>query len=458
MSAKETILGNIDDAVLNFTVGKDIFLDKLLVDFDCISTAAHAQMLTKVPKKNPILTLEEYNLLLISLNKIIKLNSDKKFQIRLSDQDVHMAIEKRITKEHGDLGKKIHTFRSRNDQIATDLRLYSKKELLKTLDISLKLIDALVFFGKKNKNIPMVGRTHMHPAMPSSVALWATAHAESLLDDCDHLLSSYDLNDQCPLGSAASYGVPCDIDRNLTSNLLGFSKPTHNVLYANNSRGKIESIIMSSMSQLMLTLSRISQDLLIFTMPEFGYFSVSADFCTGSSIMPQKNNLDICELIRAKSSSVKSNELTIYEIVKSSPSGYNRDLQEAKQSFIEGILTTQSCLKIMNSLISTLKVNKKNLIKSFNSQVFATDRALELVADGKSFRDAYYEVKNNLNDLSDINPTDAIKNKTHLGAPFGLDWNYYSERKKNLSKCCKREKLNFEKKISKLLNFPYEIF
>tara|TARA_B100002019_G_C21253147_1_gene592332 strand:- start:223 stop:1599 length:1377 start_codon:yes stop_codon:yes gene_type:complete len=458
MSSKETILGNIDDAVLNFTVGKDVLIDKLLVDFDCIATVAHAQMLTKVPKKKPILSKKEYDLLLISINKIIKLNNNKKFHIRLNDQDIHMAIEKKITKEHGDLGKKIHTFRSRNDQIATDLRLYSKKELIKTLDISIKLINSLIIFGKKNKDIPMVGRTHMHPAMPSSVALWATAHVESLLDDCEHLLSSYDLNDQCPLGSAASYGVPCDIDRSLTSDLLGFSKPVHNVLYANNSRGKIESIILSSMSQIMLTLSRIAQDLLIFTMPEFDYFSISSDFCTGSSIMPQKNNLDICELIRAKSSLVKSNELAIYDIVKSSPSGYNRDLQEAKQPFIEGISTTISCLEIMNSLISTLKINKNNLINAFDSQVFATDRVLELVSDGKSFRDAYYEVKANLNNLNDIDPKDAIKNKTHLGAPYGLEWTYYSQRKIQLSRRSRKEKLNFEKKISKLLNCSYEIF
>ena len=458
MSSKKTIVGNINDAVLNFTVGNDIILDKKLIDFDCISTAAHAYMLTKVPNNNPILSEYEYSSLLTSLNEIIELNNQKKFKIKKVDQDIHMAIEKVITKKHGDLGKKIHTFRSRNDQIASDLRLLAKKELIKTIDVSLNLIKSLITFAKKNKNIPMVGRTHMHPAMPSSVGLWATAHAESLLDDCSYLFSAYELNDQCPLGSAASYGVPFKIDRNLTSSLLGFSKPTHNVLYANNSRGKVESIILSSMSQVMLSLSRIAQDLLIFTMPEFNYFKISDDFLTGSSIMPQKNNLDICELIRGKSSLVKSNELAVYDIVKNSPSGYNRDLQEAKQPFFEGISTTISCLEILTSLINTMKVNKKDMTKAFDSNVFSTDCAFELVADGMSFRDAYYHVKNNLDDLKNINPKDAIKKKTHLGAPYGLDWTLYSQRMNDISKRLRKEKSNFEKKISKLLGRPYKVF
>ena len=457
MSSIKTIVGNIDGKVLSFTVGNDILLDKKLVDFDCISTAAHAYMLMQLPKNNPIITKEEFNSLLISLNKIIELNNEKKFKIKEVDQDVHMAIEKMITKEHGELGKKLHTFRSRNDQVATDLRLLAKKELIKTVDVSLSLIKSLIIFAKKNKNVPMVGRTHMHPAMPSSVGLWASAHAESLLDDCNCLFSAYELNDQCPLGSAASYGVPFKIDRNLTSSLLGFSKPTHNVLYANNSRGKVEAILMSSMSQVMLSLSRIAQDLLIFTMPEFNYFKVADNFLTGSSIMPQKNNLDICELIRAKSSSVKSCELAIYDIVKSAPSGYNRDLQEAKQPFFEGISTTISCLEILTSLIYTLKVNKNDMIKAFDSKVFSTDRTLELVAEGMSFRDAYNYVKNNLDDLKNINPKEAIKNKTHLGAPYGLDWSYYTERTNQISKKLKKEKINFERKISKLLDRHYKV-
>ena len=297
----------------------------------------------------------------------------------------------------------------------------------------------------------MVGRTHMQPGMPSTVGLWATAHAESLLDDCVMLINAYGLNDQCPLGSAASYGVPLPIDRQLTSDLLGFSRPTHNVLYANNGRGKMESIVLSAMSQVMLSLSRLAQDFMLFTMPEFDYFKLPAEFCTGSSIMPQKQNPDVCELIRAKATRVKAAELGVYDLIKGSPTGYNRDLQDAKELFMEGIATTRSCLRILSPMIKATKVNKKALINGFTPDVFATDRALELVAEGMPFRDAYHYIKENLHELESIDPVEAIKLKTHLGAPLGLDWNYFKNRTAAVKKIIRDERKTFSKAIEKLL-------
>jgi argininosuccinate lyase len=452
MAKQKTTVGTIDNEVLAFTAGRDVELDHALITVDCIGTAAHVTMLSKMPVKPQLITETERKKVIRELLEIIALAKQNKFKIKLADQDVHLAVERTLTKKLGDLGKKIHTCRSRNDQVAVDLRLYAKEQLLDTLEEASELIAALTAFGKKHVAVPMVGRTHMQPGMPSSVGLWATAHAESLLDDCVQLINAYGLNDQCPLGSAASYGVPLPIDRQLTSDLLGFSRPTHNVLYANNGRGKMESIVLGAMSQVMLTLSRLAQDFMIFTMPEFDYFKLPAEFCTGSSIMPQKQNPDVCELVRAKATRVKAAELGVYDLIKGSPTGYNRDLQDAKELFMEGIATTRSCLRILEPMIKGTKVNKKALIDGFSPDVFATDRALELVAEGMPFRDAYHYVKENLHELESIDPVEAVKLKTHLGAPLGLDWDYFKNRTASVKKFARDERKAFGKTIEKLLN------
>ncbi|MBC8207270.1 MAG: argininosuccinate lyase [Kiritimatiellales bacterium] len=426
MKTQKTTVGAVDKEVLSFTAGRDVELDVKLIQADCIGTAAHVTMLSKM--KPAILTDAECKKVIRELKKIIALADEGKFKIRLADQDVHLAVERTLTEQLGDLGKKIHTCRSRNDQVAVDLRLYAREELLGTLEEAAALAAALLAFGKKHQKVPMVGRTHMQPGMPSSVGLWASAHAESLLDDCVLLVSAYELNDQCPLGSAAGYGVPLEIDRELTSDLLGFSCPVHNVLYASNSRGKNESIILSAMSQVMLTLSRIAQDLMLFTMPEFGYFTLPDELTTGSSIMPQKKNPDVIELVRARASKVKACELAVYDLVKGLPTGYNRDLQDAKEPFIEGIATTRACLRVLSPFVEAIAVNKQALKDGFTPDVFATDRALELVGEGMPFRNAYHYVKENLSELEKIDPAKALAKKTHLGAPMGIDWTLLKER------------------------------
>ncbi|MDF7801580.1 argininosuccinate lyase [Pontiellaceae bacterium B1224] len=457
MAKQKTTVGTINNETLAYTAGRDVELDHALITVDCIGTAAHVTMLSKMPVKPKLITEDERKQVIEGLVEIIGLAQQNKFKIQLADQDVHLAVERTLTKKLGDLGKKIHTCRSRNDQIATDLRLYAKEQLLQTLEEAAALAAALTAFGKKYEKVPMVGRTHMQPGMPSSVGLWATAHAESLLDDCVSLVNAYELNDQCPLGSAASYGVPLPIDRQLTSDLLGFSRPTHNVLYANNGRGKMENIVLSAMCQVMLTLSRLSQDLMIFTMPEFDYFQLPAEFCTGSSIMPQKQNPDVCELMRAKASRVKAAELGVYDLIKGSPTGYNRDLQDAKELFMEGIATTRGSLRIMTPMIKDTKVNKKALIDGFTPDVFATDRALELVGEGMPFRDAYHYIKENLQELSTIDPTEAILLKTHMGAPLGLNWDYFKDRIAAVKETVREERKGFNKAVSKLLGTKYPI-
>jgi argininosuccinate lyase len=282
--------------------------------------------------------------------------------------------------------------------------------------------------------------------------LWASAHAESLLDDCVLLVSAYELNDQSPLGSAASYGVPLNIDRELTSDLLGFHCPIHNVLYANNSRGKNESIVLGALSQVMLSLSRMAQDLMIFTMPEFGYFTLPDELCTGSSIMPQKKNPDVIELVRARASKVKAAELAVYDLIKGSPSGYNRDLQDAKEHFMDGMNTTRACLRVLSPFVEAIEVHEDRLIGGFTPDVFATDRALELVGQGMPFRDAYHYVKENLGELESINPKDAIAQKTHMGAPMGIDWTLLKERMTAVAGIVSDERAVIEDAIESLLN------
>lgn len=454
---QKTTVGTINHETLAFTAGRDVELDRALVSVDCIGTAAHVTMLSRMPVEPKLITEAERDQVVAGLVEIIRQARTGAFEITLADQDVHLAVERTLTEQLGDLGKKIHTCRSRNDQVAVDLRLYAKEQLLETLDEAAALAAGLVAFGRQHETVPMVGRTHMQPGMPSTVGLWATAHAESLLDDCALLSAAYELNDQCPLGSAASYGVPLPIDRQLTSDLLGFDRPTHNVLYANNGRGKMEAIVLGAMAQVMLTLSRLAQDFMLFTMPEFAYFKLPAEFCTGSSIMPQKQNPDVCELVRAKASRVKAAELGVYDLIKGSPTGYNRDLQEAKELFMEGIGTTRACLRILAPMIAATQVNASRLIEGFTPDVFATDRALELVGDGLPFRDAYHYVKENLQELDRIDPVEAVRRKTHLGAPLGLDWSHYARRIESVEEIAAAGRAKFQSAVSSLLGVSYPL-
>ncbi len=448
---RKTTVGEIDAEVLAYTAGHDIELDLHLVEADCIGSAAHVAMLSRMPVKPRLISAAECERIIAELGKIMETARKGAFSITLEDQDVHLAVERVLTEKLGDLGKKVHTGRSRNDQVALDLRLYAKQQLLDAIAESAGLADVLLQFARTHLTVPMVGRTHMQPAMPSSVGLWASAYAEDLLDDVALLVSAYDLNDQCPLGSAASYGVPLPIDRELVAELLGFSRPVHNVLYANNARGKMESVILSAMTQVMLTLSRLAQDLILFTMPEFNYFVLPAAFCTGSSIMPQKRNPDVLELVRAKASKVLSGFVCVADLVKGTPSGYNRDLQEAKGPFMKGIAMTRSSLRIMKRLVAGTTVNRDALLAAFTPDVFAADRALERVAEGMPFRDAYHHVKEHLDELKSIDPQQAIARKKHLGAPAGLDLPMLASRVKGATSFARDKEQDFAKAVKRLM-------
>ena len=450
-TSEETVVGRIDADVLAFTVGDDPVLDLRLAEWDCYGTAAHVTMLSRMKYEPRLFSKEECAAVRRELAAIRDRARAGEFEITEEDQDCHLAIERNLTEKLGDLGKRVHTARSRNDQSATAIRLFARNELLGAMDETVELAAALVAFGKKNRKIPMVGRTHLQPAMPSSVGVWATAFAEELLDTLFNVMwGAFDYVDRCPLGSAASYGVPLPIDRQLTSDLLGFAGPIRNVLAAGNSRGKTESVIVSALAQVMVTVSRLAQDLIIFSMPEFGYFSIPREFCTGSSIMPQKYNPDVCELIRSKAAQVVALSTATNGILVGMPGGYNRDLQDTKKLLIEAFDTTRATLRIMTRLAGGLTAHPDKLRAAFDEPgVFATDRALELVAGGMPFRDAYHQVRDHLEDLRGMDPDATIAKKTHLGAPFGLD--FYAATVSEARACLRKNRKVIESTLAKLL-------
>ena len=417
-----TTVGKINPDVLAFTEGKDPVLDLALAEVDCLGTAAHVTMLSHMDFR-PVLFTETQRVAVIrALRDIIDEVRRGVFTITAADQDVHLAVERRLTERLGDLGKKVHTCRSRNDQVAVDIRLHVRNELNALSEEVADLAEALLAFGETYRKIPLVGRTHLQPAMPSSVGMWASAYAEMLLDDGYLLEAAAKVNNLCPLGSAAGYGVPLPIDRQLTSDLLAFDRPHHNVFYASCARGKDEAVLLAACAQIMLSLSRLAEDLILFSMPEFRYFTLPRDLCTGS-IMPQKYNPDVLELIRGKAALLLGQSTAANVILKAMPGGYNRDLQDTKELYMEGLRVTRTSLRIMKLMAENLKVNPEACRAAFAEPgVFATDRALELVAGGMPFRDAYHQVRDHLEDLRGMDPDEVIAKKTHLGGTNGIDF------------------------------------
>ena len=409
----------LDKLVERFTVGEDYLLDMALVRWDCIGSIAHAAMLVKIG----ILAQEEFDQVKKRLFQIIEQHERSEFKIVREDEDVHTAIESDLTRNIGDVGKKLHTARSRNDQVILDLRLYIRDKLLAVGEAACDTAAELLGFAKKHKDVPIVGRTHFQRAMPSSVGLWAGAFAESLLDDLELVRAAYKIADQCPLGSAAGYGVNLDIDRQFVSDALGFARVQNNVLYVNNSRGKVEAMVLSALAEIMLDLSKLSSDVILWSMPEFGYFKLPKEFCPGSSLMPQKRNPGPFELMRARASTVVANLMQVLDITRPLISGYHRDFQETKKPLMTGLEITDSALRVCSLGMGKVEVDAERCVEAFTPEVFATDRVLEMVKEGKPFRDAYRDVAQSLDQTEMEDPRENISKKTHMGATgnLGLD-------------------------------------
>ena len=374
------------EQVERFEAAQNSLLDNRLVRHDVWGSLAHSAMLKKIG----ILSAEECAVLHTHLRDILRLAEEGTFTVTQADEDVHTRVENYLTEQAGEAGKNIHTARSRNDQVLLDMRLYGKEQLHQIAALLCNLCKALLDLATAHVDTPMPGYTHMQRAMLSSVGLWAASFAESLLDDEQLLAAAYRLNDQSPLGSAAGYGVPLAIDRQYVADLLGFEHVQNNVIYVQNSRGKIEAAIVQVLAQIMLDLSKFAQDVLLFTTLEYGFFQLPQELCTGSSIMPQKRNLGIMELVRARAATMLSLQQQILGIVSGLPSGYNMDYQETKRPFMEALDIAQESLEICALVASNISVNSVNLVAACTFELFAADRAYEMAASEQiPFRDAY---------------------------------------------------------------------
>jgi argininosuccinate lyase len=413
----------LDRQAEQYTAG-DIALDQRLVTVDVLGSIAHARMLQKIG----ILTAEEFAALRAELVNILRLDAAGQFVLRVEDEDVHSRVENHLVAVLGDVGKKIHTARSRNDQIAVDMRLFAKERLLAVERSLLEAAAAFLDTARRYEWLPMPGYTHMQRAMLSSVGLWAASFAEALLDDDALLQAVYALVDQSPLGSAASYGVPLPIDRQYTAGLLGFARVHHNVLAAQHGRGKYEGLIAQALAQVMLDLSRFAQDALLFTTSEFGFFTLDERLCTGSSIMPQKRNADILELARGQASVVQALAGQIMATITGLPSGYNADVSLTKRPFMQALDTTIATLDVCALAVRGLTPNEAALRAALSPEVFATDAAYDLVAQGVPFRDAYRRVAANLGALASVDPGPALAARTHQGASGNLGLDQLGER------------------------------
>lgn len=379
----------LNETIDKFTVGNDHLLDDELVQFDCKASIAHAKMLNKTG----VLTQEELNKTIKGLNEIIELHSKGKFEIKPEDEDCHTAIENYLTNKYGDVGKKIHTARSRNDQVLAALQLYEKSELSEIKKLLNYLKKKLVQFIDNNGKVQIPGYTHMQKAMPTTIKDWIGSYICAIDDDLIILESVIKIVDQSPSGSAAGYGVPVfKIDKEMTAKLMGFSKVMDSPVYAQTSRGKFTAEILNFLSQIMFDLNKLATDLILFNMKEFGFVDLPVEFCTGSSIMPQKKNPDVLELIKAKYHVILGEEFKVKSMISNLTSGYNRDLQLTKEPFFNAIKTTKECIHIMSLILPKIKINKEKCEKAMTPEIFATEEAYKLVKEGKPFRDAYKEV------------------------------------------------------------------
>lgn len=374
----------LDALIEQFTVGDDYQLDGALVAADCVASLAHATMLASIK----VITGEQLDELRAGLLVALQHAEAGTFPIARADEDGHTALERFLTSRSA-AGARIHTGRSRNDQVMAALRLFGREALGTLQRFVLELADALLTFAADHERVSMPGRTHTQIAMPSTLGLWAAAFAEELLDDLSLLETCYRLTNRSPLGSAAGYGAPLPLDREQVAGLLGCQGPVHNVLTAANSRGKLEAVTLDALDQVAITLSRLAQDLILFSLPELGYVTLPVDLCTGSSIMPHKRNPDGLELVRARTATVSGLAAGVKGIVRNLPSGYHRDLQETKRPYLQALEIVAGQLQVMTLTVDRLQVHDAALQRALTPELFATDAAFALVQQGVAFRAAY---------------------------------------------------------------------
>ncbi len=381
--------GSITDKKIDqFTVGNDRTFDLVLAKYDVVGSIAHAEMLKEIG----ILSDEEFISLKYELKAILKLIEKGDFHISDDFEDVHSKVEWVLTQKLGDMGKKIHTARSRNDQVLVDMHLYLKDQCKEILEMVGQLFELLTDLAEKHKKVLMPGYTHFQVAMPSSFGLWFSAYAEVLIDDVYMLKAAEGIIDQNPLGSAAGYGSSFPIDRMLTTELLGFKDLKYNVVAAQMGRGKMEKNFAFALSSLAGTLSKFSMDICLYLSQNFNFISFPDQLTTGSSIMPHKKNPDVFELIRGKCNRIQSLPNEIILLTNNLPSGYHREMQLLKEGLFPAIESMKSCIEMFHFSVAQIEVNSDILKEERYQYLFTVERTNELVLEGMTFRDAYRKV------------------------------------------------------------------
>ena len=413
----------IDD----FLSGEDIALDQELFLYDIEASIAHAEELRAIK----ILKAEELKRVVAALKKLAKLFTTKKFKLTSKYEDCHSAIEDFLTKELGDLGKKIHTGRSRNDQVLVAMRLYTRDHLVEIQSLNLSIAKELLAKASQHSANPMPGYTHLQRAMPSTWGLWFSAFAESFLDNAELLSHTQSWMNLNPLGTAAGYGVNLPLKRDITTKKLHFKRKQLNSLYVQNSRGKFELELLSALKQPMLDLRKLSWDLSLFMTQEFNFLALGPQYLTGSSIMPNKSNPDVVELMRG-SYAVIAGHYAELENLLSLPSGYHRDLQLTKRSLIHSIHAVSKALSLVPGLIKSIKVNKSRSAECIDESMLMTDQAYALVQTGVPFRDAYMSVKEKAGHQPKLAKKTAVSSSA--GSPHNLQLKSLSSRLVKLTK------------------------
>ncbi len=400
----------VDHEVDIFTVGKDREMDLYLAKYDVLGSMAHITMLESIG----LLTKEELNVLLAELRNIYAVADRGEFIIEEGIEDVHSQVELMLTRRLGDMGKKIHSGRSRNDQVLLDLKLFTRSQIQELVELVSGLFDVLISQSNRYKDVLLPGYTHLQVAMPSSFGLWFGAYAESLVDDLQLMQAAYRICNRNPLGSAAGYGSSFPLNRQMTTDLLGFDSLDYNVVYAQMGRGKMERTVAFAMAGIAATLSKLAFDACMFNSQNFGFIKLPDQFTTGSSIMPHKKNPDVFELTRAKCNKLQGLPQQIILISNNLPSGYFRDLQIIKEVFLPAFDELKDCLRMVTHMMREVKVNEQILDDDKYSLLFSVEEVNRRVLAGMPFRDAYKQVGLDI-EAGKFIPSKSV-NHTHEGS------------------------------------------
>ncbi len=400
----------VDHEVDIFTVGKDREMDIYLAKYDVLGSMAHITMLESIG----LLTKEELNVLLAELRNIYAVADRGEFIIEEGIEDVHSQVELMLTRRLGDMGKKIHSGRSRNDQVLLDLKLFTRSQIQELVELVSGLFDVLISQSNRYKDVLLPGYTHLQVAMPSSFGLWFGAYAESLVDDLQLMQAAYRICNRNPLGSAAGYGSSFPLNRQMTTDLLGFDSLDYNVVYAQMGRGKMERTVAFAMAGIAATLSKLAFDACMFNSQNFGFIKLPDQFTTGSSIMPHKKNPDVFELTRAKCNKLQGLPQQIILISNNLPSGYFRDLQIIKEVFLPAFDELKDCLRMVTHMMREVKVNEHILDDDKYSLLFSVEEVNRRVLAGMPFRDAYKQVGLDI-EADKFIPSKSV-NHTHEGS------------------------------------------